>query len=95
VDRAVQIVEIALQRFGAPVYVRKEIVHNQFVVNRLREMGAIFVEELAEVPAGALAIFSAHGVAPAVFEEAGPATSRSSTPPARWSAKCIWRCCAL
>jgi 4-hydroxy-3-methylbut-2-enyl diphosphate reductase len=70
VDRAVQIVEIALQRFGAPVYVRKEIVHNQFVVNRLREMGAIFVEELAEVPAGALAIFSAHGVSPAVFEEA-------------------------
>ncbi len=70
VDRAVQIVELALERFGAPVYVRKEIVHNQFVVNRLRDLGAVFVDELGEVPEGALVIFSAHGVAPAVFEQA-------------------------
>ncbi|MCB9849178.1 MAG: 4-hydroxy-3-methylbut-2-enyl diphosphate reductase [Phycisphaerales bacterium] len=70
VDRAVQIVELALGRFGAPVYVRKEIVHNSFVVNRLRGLGAVFVDELPEVPAGALVVFSAHGVAPAVFEEA-------------------------
>jgi 4-hydroxy-3-methylbut-2-enyl diphosphate reductase len=70
VDRAVQIVELALERFQPPVYVRKEIVHNQFVVNRLRDMGAIFVEELSEVPPGSLVIFSAHGVAPVVFEEA-------------------------
>ena len=70
VDRAVQIVELALARFGAPVYVRKEIVHNRFVVNRLRDMGAVFVEELPEAPPGALVIFSAHGVAPSVFVEA-------------------------
>jgi len=70
VDRAVQIVELALARFHPPVYVRKEIVHNRFVVNRLREMGAVFVEELHEVPAGSLVIFSAHGVAPEVFEDA-------------------------
>lgn len=70
VDRAVQIVELALQRFHPPVYVRKEIVHNRFVVNRLRSMGAVFVDELADVPADALVIFSAHGVCPAVFAEA-------------------------
>lgn len=70
VDRAVQIVELALQRMKPPVYVRKEIVHNRFVVNRLREMGAVFVDGLDEVPAGALVIFSAHGVGPSVFEDA-------------------------
>lgn len=70
VDRAVQIVELALQRFRPPVYVRKEIVHNRFVVNRLRSMGAVFVDELADVPADSLVIFSAHGVCPAVFAEA-------------------------
>ena len=55
---------------GPPIYVRKEIVHNRHVVDELREAGAIFVEELAEVPAGARVIFSAHGVAPAVRQEA-------------------------
>ncbi|MDQ3245501.1 MAG: 4-hydroxy-3-methylbut-2-enyl diphosphate reductase [Pseudomonadota bacterium] len=62
VDRAIQIVELALERFGAPVYVRHEIVHNRYVVDRLREMGAIFVEELGEVPDDRPVVFSAHGV---------------------------------
>jgi 4-hydroxy-3-methylbut-2-enyl diphosphate reductase len=62
VDRAIQIVELALERFGAPVYVRHEIVHNRFVVDRLREMGAVFVDELEEVPDDRPVVFSAHGV---------------------------------
>jgi 4-hydroxy-3-methylbut-2-en-1-yl diphosphate reductase len=70
VDRAVQAVEEALDRFGAPVYVRKQIVHNKHVVAGLEERGAIFVEETAEVPEGAVVVFSAHGVAPAVRTEA-------------------------
>lgn len=71
VDRAIQIVELALARFGAPVYVRHEIVHNRFVVDSLRSKGAIFVEELAEVPnTRQPVIFSAHGVATAVRDEA-------------------------
>jgi 4-hydroxy-3-methylbut-2-enyl diphosphate reductase len=70
VDRAITIVEQALEKFGAPIYVRHEIVHNAYVVNGLRERGAIFVDELSEVPAGNTVIFSAHGVAPAVRQEA-------------------------
>ncbi|HET9094408.1 MAG TPA: 4-hydroxy-3-methylbut-2-enyl diphosphate reductase [Solirubrobacteraceae bacterium] len=70
VDRAVQTVEHALDLYGAPVYVRKEIVHNKHVVQQLRERGAIFVETEDEVPEGATAVFSAHGVAPAVHENA-------------------------
>jgi 4-hydroxy-3-methylbut-2-enyl diphosphate reductase len=70
VDRAIDIVERAIELFGAPIYVRHEVVHNRHVVDRLREMGARFVEELAEVPAGATVIFSAHGVSSAVEEEA-------------------------
>jgi 4-hydroxy-3-methylbut-2-en-1-yl diphosphate reductase len=66
VDRAVQTVERALEIHGAPVYVRKEIVHNKHVVERLRERGAIFVEEQTEVPEGSVCVFSAHGVAPSV-----------------------------
>jgi 4-hydroxy-3-methylbut-2-enyl diphosphate reductase len=66
VDRAVQTVERALEMHGAPVYVRKEIVHNKHVVERLRDRGAIFVEEHTEVPPGAVCVFSAHGVAPSV-----------------------------
>ena len=62
VDRAIQIVELAIQRFGPPVYVRHEIVHNRFVVDRLRGLGAVFVKELDEVPDGRPVIFSAHGV---------------------------------
>ena len=70
VDRAIEIVETALQRFGAPVYVRHEIVHNRHVVERLREMGAVFVDEPEQAPPGSLLIFSAHGVSPAVREAA-------------------------
>jgi len=70
VDRAVQTVEAALERFGAPIYVRKQIVHNTHVVRSLEERGAIFVEEAAEVPEGAVVVFSAHGIAPQVREEA-------------------------
>jgi 4-hydroxy-3-methylbut-2-enyl diphosphate reductase len=70
VDRAIDIVERALELFGAPIYVRHEVVHNRYVVERLRDRGAIFVEELTEVPRGATVIFSAHGVSNAVVEEA-------------------------
>jgi 4-hydroxy-3-methylbut-2-en-1-yl diphosphate reductase len=70
VVRAIDVVRIALETYGRPVYVRKEIVHNRYVVDELREAGAIFVEELEEVPIGGRAIFSAHGVAPGVREQA-------------------------
>ena len=70
VDRAIEIVERALAKFGAPIYVRHEIVHNTYVVNDLKTKGAIFIEELEDVPAGATLIFSAHGVSRAVQEEA-------------------------
>ncbi|HEY8554603.1 MAG TPA: 4-hydroxy-3-methylbut-2-enyl diphosphate reductase, partial [Burkholderiales bacterium] len=70
VDRAIEMVERALELFGAPVYVRHEVVHNRFVVDRLRAKGAVFVDELSEVPPGATVIFSAHGVSQAVREEA-------------------------
>jgi 4-hydroxy-3-methylbut-2-enyl diphosphate reductase len=70
VDRAIEIVEIALERFGPPVYVRHEIVHNRHVVEGLRAKGAVFVEEPADVPEGSLLVFSAHGVSPAVREAA-------------------------
>ena len=70
VDRAVITVEKALEQYGAPIYVRKQIVHNTHVVRTLEERGAIFVEETEEVPEGAIVIFSAHGVAPVVHEEA-------------------------
>ena len=70
VDRAVQAVEIALGRFGAPVYVRKQIVHNKHVVSELEKLGAIFVEETDEVPEGSVIVFSAHGIAPEVRESA-------------------------
>ena len=74
VDRAIQIVELALERYGAPVYVRHEIVHNRFVVQRLRDMGAIFVEDLDEVPDDRPVVFSAHGVpksVPAAAQDRG------------------------
>lgn len=70
VDRAIDIVERALAKFGAPIYVRHEIVHNTFVVNDLKAKGAIFIEELADVPPGATLVFSAHGVSKAVQQEA-------------------------
>jgi len=70
VDRAIEIVERALAKFGAPIYVRHEIVHNTFVVNDLKAKGAIFIEDLADVPPGATLVFSAHGVSKAVQAEA-------------------------
>ena len=76
VDRAIEIVNRALETFDAPIYVRHEVVHNKFVVNSLREKGAIFVEELSEIPQidsrgrSSIVVFSAHGVAQAVKEEA-------------------------
>src|SRR5579872_2820812 len=70
VVRAIDVVKIALDLYGPPVYVRKEIVHNKHVVDELRGAGAVFVEELEEVPEGARAIFSAHGVSPAVRTQA-------------------------
>src|ERR1700674_5130985 len=71
VVRAVDIVELALQAYGPPVYVHHEIVHNRYVVEQLRDSGAIFVETVEEVPLGAVLVFSAHGVPPTVREEAG------------------------
>ena len=71
VDRAIEIVERALETFGAPIYVRHEVVHNRFVVDKLRAQGAVFVDELHEVPDGSTVIFSAHGVSQAVRSEAG------------------------
>jgi 4-hydroxy-3-methylbut-2-enyl diphosphate reductase len=70
VDRAIEIVERALETLGAPIYVRHEVVHNRFVVERLRKMGAVFVDEVEKIPAGATCIFSAHGVSQAVREQA-------------------------
>ena len=70
VDRAIKIVELAIEKHGDPVYVRHEIVHNRFVVQRLEEKGAIFVDELNEVPEDAPVVFSAHGVPKSVFAEA-------------------------
>ena len=70
VERAIAIVERAIEKFGAPIYVRHEVVHNKFVCDDLRAKGAIFVEELSEVPAGQTVIFSAHGVSKAVRAEA-------------------------
>jgi 4-hydroxy-3-methylbut-2-enyl diphosphate reductase len=70
VDRAIEIVEMALEVYGAPIYVRHEIIHNEHVVRRLREKGAIFTDELSDVPQGSNLVFSAHGVSPAVRAEA-------------------------
>src|SRR5438034_6122062 len=70
VERAIEIVERALQKYGAPVYVRHEIVHNKYVVEDLRSKGAVFVTELDEIPKGAITIFSAHGVSEKVEQEA-------------------------
>ena len=76
VHRAIEIVERALERFGSPIYVRHEVVHNRFVVDNLKAKGAVFIEELSEVPSGATVIFSAHGVSLAVRAEARSGGSR-------------------
>ena len=89
VVRAIDVVKIALDLYGPPVYVRKEIVHNKHVVDELRELGAIFVEELSEVPEGGRAIFSAHGVSPEVRqrgERAQPGDHRRHLPAGHESA---------
>src|ERR1700691_3986726 len=70
VERAIEIVERAIEKYGPPIYVRHEIVHNRHVVERLRAKGAVFVDELAGIPAGCVTIFSAHGVSSAVEDEA-------------------------
>lgn len=70
VDRAIEIVEKALDHFGAPIYVRHEVVHNRYVVDNLKARGAIFIEDLAEIPAGSIVIFSAHGVSKQIRQEA-------------------------
>ncbi|MGH4024053.1 MAG: 4-hydroxy-3-methylbut-2-enyl diphosphate reductase [Pseudonocardiaceae bacterium] len=77
VDRAVQTVEKALETYGAPIYVRKQIVHNRHVVEMLQERGVIFVEEADEAPEGAIVVFSAHGVSPAVHQQAGVRSLRT------------------
>ena len=91
VVRAIEIVERALEKFGPPVYVRHEIVHNKWVVDALKARGARFVEDLSEVPPDGITIFSAHGVAKSVVEEASHAACTCSTPPARWSPRCTAR----
>src|SRR5260370_27599980 len=70
VDRAIAIVEQALTQFGAPIYVRHEVVHNKFVVESLQSKGAVFIDELADIPSGSTVVFSAHGVSRAVRAEA-------------------------
>src|SRR6201997_356298 len=77
VDRAVQTVEHALELYGAPVYVRKQIVHNLHVVQSLEQRGAVFVEENDEVPEGSVVVFSAHGVAPEVHDQAAARSLRT------------------
>ena len=79
-----QTVEHALDHYGAPVYVRKQIVHNLHVVRALEKRGAIFVEETDEVPEGATVVFSAHGVAPRSTRRPRAGSCARSTPPARW-----------
>ncbi len=92
VDRAVEAVRGALRTYGRPLYVRHQIVHNRFVLEALEEEGAIFVEDLGEVPQGQRVIFSAHGVAPSEWDRArATGDCASSTPPARWSPRCISR----
>ena len=94
VVRAIDTVERALAIYGAPVYVRHEIVHNRYVVDSLKTKGAIFVEELAEIPdnTNAPVVFSAHGVPKSVpGRRRAPAISSRSTRPARWSPRCTAR----
>ena len=84
VVRAIDIVRLAVETFGPPIYVRKEIVHNRFVVEELSAKGAIFVEEVDEVPDGKMVIYSAHGVAPEVREASQRRQLRILDAPVRW-----------
>jgi len=91
VDRAIEIVERALTLFGAPIYVRHEIVHNAYVVNSLREKGAVFIEDLEDVPAGSTLIFR-HMECPNLFElMQKKEVSKSLMRPVPWLPKCIWK----
>ena len=92
VERAITIVERALEKFGAPIYVRHEVVHNRYVVDSLKAEGAIFVEDLAEVPDGATVIFSAHGVPQSVRKEAAARGLKVFDAPVRWSPRFISKC---
>jgi 4-hydroxy-3-methylbut-2-enyl diphosphate reductase len=85
VDRAIEIVERVLELYGAPIYVKHEVVHNRYVVEDLRSRGAIFVDEIEAIPNGATCIFSAHGVSQQVRERPPSVDCASSTRPARWS----------
>ena len=91
VERAIDIVERAIEKYGPPIYVRHEIVHNRHVVERLRAKGAVFVDDLAEIPPKSVTIFSAHGVASAVEDEAEARdlAGWSSMPPVRSSPRFI------
>ena len=96
VVRAIDIVERALEKYGEPVYVRHEIVHNKHVVDTLKSKGARFVEELNEVPDGAVTVFSAHGVPQCGGRRTRRrAACRCSTRPARWSPRCTTRASAM
>ncbi len=95
VDRAIRVVEEAIRRYGAPVYVRHEIVHNRTVVEELEAQGAIFVEELDEVPADGHVVFSAHGVPKTVPAELNAATCCTWMPHARWSPRSTARPSAI
>ena len=95
VDRAIKIVEMALEKWGAPVFVRHEIVHNKFVVDGLRDKGAVFVEDLSECPDDRPVIFSAHGCQNPCPTRPLPAIWFMSTPPARWSARSTSRPSAI
>ena len=95
VVRAIEIVEKALDKYGEPVYVRHEIVHNKHVVDKLKDKGARFVEELDEVPEGAVTVFSAHGVPQSVVKTAQDAACRCWTPPARWCPRSTTRASAM
>lgn len=84
VDRAIEIVEKALEKFGRPIYVRHEIVHNTYVVENLKSRGAIFIEELDDVPPGATLVFSAHGVSQAIQKKRHGGAFGFLMPLARW-----------
>lgn len=92
VDRAIEIVERALENFGGPVYVRHEIVHNDHVVGELRTKGAVFVDSVDDVPDGAVLIFSAHGVSRAVRTKAEARDFGCLTPPVLWSPRFMSKC---
>ena len=89
VDRAIHVVEKALEKFGSPIYVRHEIVHNRYVVETLKSKGVIFVDEVDEVPEGSVVIFSAHGVADHIYQDAENRHLKVVDATCPWSARSI------